>query len=130
MQIIYIAHSKELDYKNKLYLPLRNSSLNKQFNIILPHETEKFINSKEIIKNSSFVIAEVSYSATGLGIELGWADVFNVLILAIYMEGSMVSGSISAVADSTKSYKNSNEMLENIMVFINNYEKLHAAKNN
>jgi len=68
---IYITHSRDFDYKTELYTPLRNSSLNSQHRFILPHETNEFINSKEIIQRSNLVIAEVSYPATGVGIELG-----------------------------------------------------------
>ena len=75
---IYVAHSKKLDYKKELYEPLRNSSLNNEHEIILPHEkSDKPFSSKEFFKTCDVIIAEVSYSGTGLGIELGWANCGN-----------------------------------------------------
>lgn len=35
---IYIAHSKEIDYINDLYKPLRNDSFFNDYELILPHE--------------------------------------------------------------------------------------------
>ncbi|QQS38391.1 hypothetical protein IPM62_03325 [Candidatus Woesebacteria bacterium] len=96
---IYVAHSRDFDYKSDLYAPLRNSPLNTQYKFVLPHETDEFVNSKDIIKNSHFVIAEVSYPAIGEGIELGWADSFLVPIFCIYKEGSKISGSLQAVTN-------------------------------
>src|SRR5258708_4223441 len=101
---IYIAHSTNYDFKNELYVPLRNSALNSQHDIVLPHENDTFIKTKDIIRESDLVIAETksdsliisfvlikdiiresdlviaetSYPSTGEGIELGWADSFKV----------------------------------------------------
>lgn len=35
---IYVTHSSGFNYKNELYLPLRNSALNEKHEITLPHE--------------------------------------------------------------------------------------------
>ena len=65
---IYISHSKALNFKQDLYQPIRESYLNSEHEIILPHEVyeeaKDFI-TKEIIKTSDVVIAEVSFPATG-----------------------------------------------------------------
>lgn len=73
---IYVAHSSGYDYQNELYSPIRNSTLNTKHQITLPHENsiEQF-NSKEFLKKCNLVIADVSYPSTGLGIELGWANI-------------------------------------------------------
>jgi len=68
---IYFGHSKNFDFKKELYELIRKSELNKQHKIIFPHETEEFVNSKNIIKDCDLMIAEVTYPATSLGIELG-----------------------------------------------------------
>src|SRR3990167_1351123 len=101
---IYIAHSKDFDYKNELYAPLRDSRLNSQHEIFLPHETDQFINTKEIVEKSDMVIAEVSYPATGEGIELGWADSFRIPIVCLYKEGTKPSQSLKAVSETVVAY--------------------------
>jgi nucleoside 2-deoxyribosyltransferase len=75
------------DYKNKLYLPLRASSLNKEHEIILPHEDNKEVRTKDLIEKSDVIIAEVSYASTGQGIELGWASASQKPILCFYEQG-------------------------------------------
>jgi len=81
---IHVVHSKSHDFKNELYKPLRNSELNKEHQIFLPHETEELIKTKELIKQADVIIAEASFPATGLGIELGWADAFDRPIICLY----------------------------------------------
>ncbi|EKD99624.1 MAG: hypothetical protein ACD_22C00221G0007 [uncultured bacterium] len=111
---IYISHSNSFDYKNELYLPIRNSALNTQHSVFLPHETDTFINTKDIIKNSDLVIAEVSYPATGVGIELGWADSFGIPILCFYREGTKISGSLNVVTKVIVPYQNSEDLFTKI----------------
>jgi hypothetical protein len=115
---IYIAHSRDLDYKNELYIPLKKSPINSQHTIILPHETDEFINSKEIISKSNLVIAEVSFPATGEGIELGWANSFRIPIICLYKEGTKPSGSLRAVTKTIVSYADSSDLLNKIENFL------------
>lgn len=56
---IYIGHSRQWDYKRKLYRPILDSNLNKEHEIILPHIGEKTFNTKNIIEESDLFIAEV-----------------------------------------------------------------------
>lgn len=111
---IYVGHSSSLNYKENLYHNLRNSDLNKEHTIILPHENpEEQFNSKNYLKNKCDVfIAEVSKASTGLGIEIGWADLFKVPIICIHREGSKPSSSIPQITDNIKSYQDSREMVE------------------
>ena len=44
---IYIAHSREIDYVNNLYKPLRNDPFFNEYDLILPHETDKPNNTRE-----------------------------------------------------------------------------------
>jgi len=115
---IYIAHSSNFDYKNELYTPLRCSRLNSQHEIFLPHETDQFINTKEIIEKSDVVIAEVSYPAMGEGIELGWADSFHIPIVCLYKEGTEPSRSLKAVSKTVVSYRDKGDMLSKIENFL------------
>ena len=115
---IYIAHSKNFDYKNELYVPLRNSRLNSQHEIFLPHEADQFINTKEVIGKSDVVIAEVSYPATGEGIELGWADSFRIPIFCLYEEGIKPSRSLKTVSETVVAYRDMADMLGKIGSFL------------
>lgn len=72
--------------------------------IILPHETDVFINSKDILKNVDLVIAEVSYPSTGMGIELGWAEAFGTRIIALHKRDTKLSSSIKAITKEIHSY--------------------------
>jgi hypothetical protein len=114
MKTIYVAHSKDFDYKHELYSPLRSSDLNSRYEIVFPHETDQFIKSKEIIQRSQLVIAEVSFPAIGEGIELGWADSFGIPIICLYKEGIMPSRSLQVVARTVISYTDAADMLSKI----------------
>lgn len=111
---IYVGHSSSLNYKDNLYRPLRDSDLNEEHTVILPHEdSEELFNSKDYLKNECDVfVAEVSEASTGLGIELGWAELFEVPIVCVHMEGSEPSSSLSKVTDSMESYQDSEELVE------------------
>jgi hypothetical protein len=115
MKKIYIGHSKKLDYKNDLYIPLRESALNDKYEIILPHEesAEPF-NSREGLKECSAMVAEVSYPATGLGIELSWAHSYGIPIICIYKKGQKISGSLKVLSPKFIEYENSKDIISQI----------------
>jgi len=100
---IYIAHSTNYDFTNELYEPIKKSEIFKSNQIILPYSNTEWVNSKETIKNSDLIIAEVSYPSIGLGIELGWADAFNIPIVCICKE-EVLSRSLQAVCKKTLKY--------------------------
>jgi nucleoside 2-deoxyribosyltransferase len=111
---IYVSHAKKLNFKAELYQPLRESSLNSEHEIILPHEVyeeAKDFVTKDIIKACDVVIAEVSFPATGQGIELGWADAFGRPIICIYKAGSKLSGSLQVVSQTFFEYTDSKDLI-------------------
>ena len=118
---IYVAHSRSFDFKKELYEPIRQSSLNDEHTFVLPHETsDEPFNSKDYLKNEAdLLIAEVSEPATGLGIELGWANTYEVPIVCIYRKGSKVSGSLQVVSKNFVEYANSKELISGIERIIN-----------
>lgn len=84
---ICVTHSTQWDFINKLYHPIKNSELYMHHDIFFPHdEATKNVNTKDIIKQSDLVIAEVSLPSVGQGIELGWADFVETPILCIYQK--------------------------------------------
>lgn len=118
---IYVSHSSEYDYKNKLYEPVKKSDLIKSNSFFFPHE-QKIINSKEVISNSDLIIAEVSIPSTGQGIEIGWADSAKIPILCIYEKGSKISSDLKFVTDKFIEYENEIDMVTKII----NYLKVNS----
>ncbi len=118
---IYTAHSREFDYENELYQPIRSAEQLPQSDIILPHENDKAsANGRDFYKQLDLVIAEVSYPATGLGIELGWAFDSGVPIVCIYQSGKHYSGSLYAVTKQFYEYHNSDELISIIKTLCQN----------
>lgn len=123
---IYISHSRNFDYHKDWYGLLKNSTLAKEHQFVFPHEksSEPF-NTKELFqkKQCDLVIAEVSYPATGQGVELGWANIYEIPIVCISKEGASISHSLHAVSDTFLIYKNAEEMIEKISGFLKSQKK-------
>jgi hypothetical protein len=116
---IYFCHSRDFDYKNDLYKPIRESNLNKQHEIIFPHENESStINTKDVIKNCNVVFAEVSFPATGLGIELGWADTCVVPIVCFSKTCAKISGSLKFITSNFIEYSDPKDLIGKIEKFL------------
>jgi len=121
---IYVAHSNSFDYKKELYEPIRKSDINNKYEIILPHEvtTEQF-NSKRVLKKCNLVIAEVSYPSTGQGIELGWANMYDVPIVCYYKKGTKPSGALKVVSDEIFQYDSPKDLIQQINKYISKIKK-------
>lgn len=118
---IYISHSSQYDYTNKLYHPIKNSNLIKSNLFFFPHENkDHIINTKDIISSYDLVIAEVSMATTGQGIELGWADYAKTPILCMYEKGTQISSSLKFITNQFIEYKNAEDMINKITDFIQN----------
>lgn len=114
---IYICHSTQFDYKTELYQPIKESALFKEHEFIFPHDTDKFVNSKDIVKSCDLVIAEVSYPSIGEGIELGWADDAQVPVVCIHHENCRISPSLSTITSRLIPYDSTNltQILDNLL---------------
>lgn len=112
---IYVSHSRKFDFKNELYIPLRESKLNLEHEIVLPHEeSDAPYNSKEKMRTFNLVLAEISYTGTGLGIELGWADAFEIPLIALCKKGFKISSSVKTLECPIVTYDNSQQMISRI----------------
>lgn len=134
---IYVAHSTSYDYKKELYDPIKKSTIynENQVNIVLPHDnSEEQYNSKEYLKICKYMIAEVSYPSLGLGIELGWANLYGTEIICIYKKGSKLSGAFGVVSNTFLEYENVNELTFKLDDFLlsqlveNNKDSYHKNK--
>ena len=112
MKTIYIGHSRSFDYEHELYEPVRQLQLDENIKIILPYEKEgEHVKTKELFqKDCDLFIAEVSYPATGLGMELAYADIFEVPIICFFKSGSKISGSIKGVTNNFVEYVDINDL--------------------
>jgi len=121
---IYISHSRGFDFQNELYDPIKSSELVDRHTFIFPHDTEEGFNTKELFQNKGcdLVIVEVSYPATGVGIELGWADLLNIPIVCIHKDGVQPSDSLHAVSKRFMMYTSKENMIEDITSLLRNYE--------
>ena len=118
---IYIAHSKNMNYIDELYKPLRRDDFLSNYELFLPHEcSEISSNSREFYKTMDIFIAECSESAIGLGIELGWAYDDGKKIYCIYKQGKKLSNSVKVITNNIYEYKDSADMINIIKNIINN----------
>lgn len=107
-------HSSSFNFREELYKPIRESSRNEKYNFVLPHKNpDKPFSSKIYLKNDcDLLIAEATYPSVGLGIELGWADLYKVPIACVYKENTEVSDSLRAVSTNFMEYSNDEELIE------------------
>jgi len=109
---IYLAHSTHYDYISELYEPIKKSALAEEHEFIFLFDQKVTPGStKEIIENCDLVIAEVSYSGIGLGIELGWADAFRKRIICIHKPGQLASKFLGIISSEIYEYSNTEDLI-------------------
>lgn len=118
---IFISHASQYDYVSKIYKPIKSSGIYKSNEFILPHEENKLLNTKEIIKNCDLIIAEVSLPSTGQGIELAWADFAEIPVLCMYEKSSKISSSLNFITNNFIEYDNSDDMINKITNFVEHF---------
>ncbi len=119
---IFVTHSSDIDVWKDLYDPIRESDLSEKHNIKLPQEHGKEAVTKELIKSQDLIIAESSMPSTGSGIELGWADLFEVPIVNVYKKDSRSSASVGYVTDDHIEYIDTEDMIRKLTELV---EKLN-----
>ena len=106
MKKIYLAHSRDprFDYQRDFYLPFIKNF--RDIEIIVPHDNyaESSFNSKLVIATCDFLIAEVSYPSTGLGMELAWAEAANIPVLCLYKNDTLPSSSVFNLCNDVNRY--------------------------
>jgi len=115
----YFCHSRAIDYQKDLYAPLRASILNKQHEIIFPHELSDVpFNVRPVLKTLDIVFAEVSQPSTGMGIELGWASAAYLPIVCLHRAGTQPSGSLQVISKYFIEYTDSADLVKKLIDFI------------
>ncbi|MFA4887001.1 MAG: hypothetical protein WC595_02205 [Candidatus Nanoarchaeia archaeon] len=123
---IYVAHSKEIAYMDELYGPLERSDLAREHEFIFPHKEGKVPFESKVLFESGLcklVLAEVSRSATGLGIELGWADLLHIPIVCVYRSGSKIGGSLKVVSKDFIEYESSEDLVKKVQSYLKGCSK-------
>ena len=115
---IFVSHSNKTDYVEELYIPIRSSDLDGRHEFFLPHESEQSINTKEEIQSSDLLLAEVSFPATGSGIEIGWADAAHIPLVFIYKEGAKVSNSVRHLTDQIIEYSSTTDLITKLSNYL------------
>ena len=111
---MYISHSRNFDYKADLYSPLEHSSLMQHHEFIFPHsQSGESFHIKELFKSKScdLIIAEVSFPSTGQGIELGWANIYEVPIVCIYKSDASIANSLRIICQTFIEYSDKRDMI-------------------
>lgn len=120
---IYIAHSRDFDYLNELYKPIRKDEYFKDYEVILPHEQLSSNNKKDFYNNIDLFIAECSYPSIGLGIELAFAFDFGKKIYCLHKKGKRISASLNVITSNIIEYDSIEEMIDIIKKITINYKK-------
>ena len=107
----YAPHSRSFDFEKEWYAPLRELGLETGHEFVFPHEKSSVAeNSKEAMKVFDGIIAEVLFPSTGMGIELGWADMLGKPIILVYRVGAEVSPSVLGLTDRVVRYTDIDEL--------------------
>lgn len=111
---VYVSHSSSFDYQNGLYAPLVQQ-FGDTVEFYFPHdEIHEGENSREAIRSSDLVLAEVSYPSTGQGIELGWANDANVPILCINAQDQTPSSALKLITTDFIEYTSTSDLLDKL----------------
>jgi len=124
---IYVMHATAFDFINELYKPLQTSELSRIHSLIFPHIASSPIDSKSIIKESDLVLAEVSYPSTGMGIELGWADIFSKPILCVHRSNVRPSSALNFVTTNFLAYDSPAALAEKVGAWLEGHVAELAA---
>lgn len=111
---IFVAHSSNFDFRSKLYIPVRESALNTEHEVILPQEADIEEITRDMIQKCDVLVSEVSAPSLGAGIEMGWADAFGIPVIAMSEMGAKVSFSIDNVTTKRFEYESPDDMLEKL----------------
>ncbi|MDX2165010.1 MAG: hypothetical protein SFW07_06315 [Gammaproteobacteria bacterium] len=74
-------------------------------------ENPEATNTRHIIENVDYVLAEVSYPSTGQGIELAWAYDIAVPIIGIHKSDAVISSSLKLICAKIYAYEDIREFV-------------------
>lgn len=115
--IIQIWHSRDSNFQDEFYTPIRESDFFSEHTWIFPHDWKE-INSRESLKWVDLFIAEVSQSVIGLGIEIGLASAYEKSIVCVFKKESRTSNSLKYVTNNFIEYESAEDMIKKMHIFL------------
>jgi len=111
---LYVGHASSIDFEEKLYNPLKDTSLAENHDLVFPHENsqEPFDSKSFLSGDADLFVAETSKPSTGLGIELGWAETYGVPVVCVHRSAVEPSSSLKVVAENVVPYDSQEELVE------------------
>ena len=110
---IQFWHSRDSNFREELYIPLQENF--PQIEWVFPHiDDEKPVKSEESLKEVDIFLVEVSYPATGLGIELGFAYMYKKRIICMSRSWVKISGSLKYICTEFVEYDGEKDMVEKL----------------
>lgn len=107
---IQFWHKRDWGFIQEFYIPLEENF--PEIEWVFPHMTpDTKIISEESLKTVDLFLAEVSDSATGLGIELGLAKAYGKKIICMYKWNTLCSKSIEYVTKDIIEYNTEEDMI-------------------
>lgn len=113
---IYLSHSRgSFDFKSQFYEPCQKA-LGKHHILLMPHQSEQGLDVRQIMEGGQcdLVIAEVSHPSTGQGIELAWAEMNKIGILACFLKGKAPSTSLRSLCSEWLEYDRPADLVDKL----------------
>lgn len=111
---IYIGNQSE-DYKKRLTDALLNSSMAKKHNFIFSENREHGqFDPKECLQSCEIMVADVSHPTILLGIEMGWADNYDVAIICVCSKGTAISSHLTRMSKDIIIYTDTEDLVEEL----------------
>jgi nucleoside 2-deoxyribosyltransferase len=116
---IYCAHATCFDFQQEFYQPLRVALAPAKAELLLTHAEAQagVINTRQLIAKAELCFAEVSYSSTGMEIELGWADALGIPIVAFYRQDCVPSTSLPLIARQMIGYSTAADLVGAVQTY-------------
>ena len=112
--LIQFWHAKEGDYVNELYIPIKENNSLQSHTIILPHDGDVSVNSRQTLQDVDIFFAEVSYPATGLWIELWFAALYGTTIVCFSRKWVKIAWSLRYICKDFFEYEDADTMIHHL----------------
>lgn len=117
---IFVSHSSSINYQVDLYKPIKNYFCdNNKLEFIFPEDNKQ--NTKQCIKNCDVFLCEISTPSFGVGIEAGWADLYNKPIYCFHKTQVAPSSAFKFITNNIFSYNSTNDLLKKIEETLKNF---------
>lgn len=109
---IFISDSTKSDNEESLIIPLQNSKLSEEHELVFRHELPPETSVKDTIRDCDLVLAELSNPTFEQGIELGWANEAYVTIIATCSSKTTLPEIAPQLTADLSTYENIDELIQ------------------